>query len=67
MRNCSLQAQEDEYKEESWSFQISKGYNEGSKERAQDSLESLSLQKESRLGGISQSCTQSASVHQGQG
>jgi hypothetical protein len=38
-----------------------------SKERAQDSLESVSLQKESSSGGIAQSCTQSASVHQGRG
>jgi hypothetical protein len=67
MRNCCLQAQEDEHRAESWSFQIARGYHEGSKEHAQDSLESVSLQKESSSGGIAQSCTQSASVRQGRG
>jgi hypothetical protein len=49
MRNCCLQAQEDEHRAQSWSFQIARGYHEGRKEHAQDSLESVSLQKESKL------------------
>jgi hypothetical protein len=52
MRNCCLQAQEDEHRAQCWSFQIARGYHEGRKERVQDSLESVSLQKESSSGGI---------------
>jgi hypothetical protein len=51
MRNCCLQAQEDEHRAQSWSFQIARGYHEGRKERTQDSLESVSVQKESSSEG----------------
>jgi hypothetical protein len=47
MRNYCLQAQEDENRAQRWSFQIAIGYHEVRKECAQDSLESVSLQKES--------------------
>ena len=43
MRNCCLQDQEDDHREESWSFHIDRGYHEGIKEHAKDSLESMSL------------------------
>jgi hypothetical protein len=47
-RVCN-QAQDDKHRAHSWSFQIARGYHEGRKEHVKDSLESLSLQKESKL------------------